>query len=43
MRAMPSAKFERVLHPIFEEDELTLILVGAVLGGLAGYGQTFFY
>ena len=26
-----------------QEDEMTLIIVGAVLGGLAGYGQTFFY
>lgn len=43
MRALETAKFERVLHPIFEEDELTLIAVGGILGGLAGYGQTFFY
>ena len=27
----------------FSQDELTLIIVGAVLGGLAGFGQTFFY
>jgi hypothetical protein len=40
---MQSAEFEKVLHPIFQEDELTLIIVGAVLGGLAGWGQTFFY
>ena len=26
MMSMSSARFERVLHPIFEEDELTLIL-----------------
>jgi hypothetical protein len=31
------------LHPIFEEDEMTLIVVGGVLGGIAGYAQTFFY
>jgi len=43
MRKMKSAKFERVLHPIFEEDEMTLIVVGGVLGGIAGYAQTFFY
>ena len=43
MRKMSSERFESVLHPIFQEDELTLTLVGAALGGLAGYGQTFFY
>lgn len=32
MEAMTSRRFERVLHPIFEEDELTLILAGAGLG-----------
>ena len=39
MAAMPSRKFERLLHPIFEEDELTLIAVGGVLGVLAAWGQ----
>jgi uncharacterized membrane protein YheB (UPF0754 family) len=39
MAAMSAAKFERVLHPIFEEDELTLILAGAVLGFAAGLVQ----
>lgn len=39
MEAMSAAKFERVLHPIFEEDELTLILAGAVLGFAAGLVQ----
>ena len=39
MEAMTSSQFERVLHPIFEEDELTLILAGAVLGFLAGLIQ----
>ncbi|CAJ1962260.1 unnamed protein product [Cylindrotheca closterium] len=39
MEAMSPAKFERVLHPIFEEDELTLILAGAVLGFAAGLVQ----
>lgn len=32
MRAMPARDFERLLHPIFEEDEATLIAVGGVLG-----------
>ena len=39
MERMSSAKFERVLHPIFEEDELTLILAGGFLGFLAGLIQ----
>jgi len=36
MKGMSSREFEQVLHPIFQEDELTLILAGAVLGALAG-------
>lgn len=32
-------EFERVLHPIFEQDELTLIISGAVLGAIAGFIQ----
>jgi len=28
---------------VFQEDELTLILVGAFLGLLAGFGQAFFF
>jgi uncharacterized membrane protein YheB (UPF0754 family) len=39
MEALSPAKFERVLHPIFEEDELTLILAGGVLGFAAGLIQ----
>jgi len=39
MQAMSAEKFERVLHPIFEEDELTLIIAGGVLGFLAGLVQ----
>ena len=39
MEGMTSEQFERVLHPIFEEDELTLILAGAVLGFAAGLVQ----
>lgn len=39
MEAMTSQQFERVLHPIFEEDELTLILSGGFLGFLAGLIQ----
>jgi len=39
MEQMTPRKFERVLHPIFEEDELTLILAGAALGFAAGLIQ----
>jgi uncharacterized membrane protein YheB (UPF0754 family) len=39
MLQMSSRQFERVLHPIFEEDELTLIVAGAVLGFTAGLVQ----
>jgi uncharacterized membrane protein YheB (UPF0754 family) len=39
MEAMTSRQFERVLHPIFEQDELTLILAGAFLGFAAGLVQ----
>ena len=30
MHTLSSAEFERVLHPVFEEDELTLVLIGAL-------------
>jgi len=39
MQKLTPAEFERVLHPVFEEDELTLILIGTALGGIAGAVQ----
>ena len=39
MVAMSPVDFEGVLRPAFEEDELKLILIGAVLGALAGLAQ----
>lgn len=39
MSALTSLEFEGMLHPIFEEDEITLIIVGAVLGVAIGLGQ----
>ena len=39
MAKLSSAEFERVLHPVFEEDEWTLILVGGALGAVAGAAQ----
>ncbi len=35
----PHPEFEDVLHPVFQEDELILIIVGAVLGAIAGFLQ----
>lgn len=40
MRMMSSEEFEGVLHPIFAEDELTLILIGAALGFTVGLLQS---
>ena len=39
MEKMSCEQFERVLHPIFEEDELTLVLAGGALGFAAGLIQ----
>jgi uncharacterized membrane protein YheB (UPF0754 family) len=39
MQRLPSAEFERVLHPAFEEDEWKLIGVGGVLGLAVGVFQ----
>ena len=39
LRKLSPAEFEQVLHPVFQEDELTLVLVGAVLGLAVGYAQ----
>eukprot|EP00002_Diphylleia_rotans_P032735 TRINITY_DN6901_c0_g1_i1.p1 TRINITY_DN6901_c0_g1~~TRINITY_DN6901_c0_g1_i1.p1 ORF type:complete len:409 (-),score=95.06 TRINITY_DN6901_c0_g1_i1:201-1427(-) len=41
MQSLSPAEFEQALHPVFEEDEIKLILVGAVLGCLVGVGQIF--
>ena len=41
MQALPPREFEGVLHPVFEEDEIKLILVGAALGTAVGLLQEF--
>eukprot|EP00937_MAST-01D_sp_MAST-1D-sp2_P002090 g2090.t1 len=41
MQALSSREFEGVLHPVFEEDEIKLILVGAALGFAVGCFQQF--
>ena len=41
MKNLTSAEFEGVLHPVFEEDELKLIIVGGVLGLGVGFVQNY--
>ncbi|MEM7480904.1 MAG: hypothetical protein AAF481_06995 [Acidobacteriota bacterium] len=42
MESLPSEEFQNLLRPCFQEDEIKLILTGAVLGFLAGLGQLVF-
>jgi len=42
MNQMSSPEFEKVLHPVFQEDEITLIIAGGVLGALSGLFQWWF-
>ena len=42
LKSLSKLDFEDVLHPIFEEDEVVLIIVGAVLGAVAGLIQMAF-
>eukprot|EP00457_Paulinella_chromatophora_P003864 gb/GEZN01003872.1/.p1 GENE.gb/GEZN01003872.1/~~gb/GEZN01003872.1/.p1 ORF type:complete len:499 (+),score=60.95 gb/GEZN01003872.1/:89-1585(+) len=41
MEALRPSEFERMLHPVFEEDEWKLILMGGVLGVVIGVLQAF--
>lgn len=41
MEAMPPEDFQDLLRPCFKEDEMKLIVMGGVLGFLAGLGQLF--
>ena len=41
MKKLSSAEFEGVLHPVFREDELKLIIVGAILGAAVGFAQLY--
>jgi uncharacterized membrane protein YheB (UPF0754 family) len=41
MQALPADEFEGVLHPAFQEDEITLIFLGGVLGAIVGVIQLF--
>ena len=42
MQALSSPEFVNFLRPVFQEDELKLIFVGAALGMMAGIGQLVF-
>lgn len=42
MTSMPPDKFENLLHPVFQEDEWILILLGGVLGAVVGVAQVHF-
>jgi uncharacterized membrane protein YheB (UPF0754 family) len=41
MQELPAPDFEGVLHPAFQEDEFTLIMLGGVLGAIVGVIQLF--
>ena len=41
MAALTSHQFEGVLHPVFEQDEIKLIAIGAILGLLVGLFQVY--
>ncbi|CAN0449580.1 unnamed protein product, partial [Hapterophycus canaliculatus] len=38
-KQMSTRTFEGVLHPVFQEEEATLIVAGAILGAVAGFLQ----
>ena len=40
LKLLSPTDFEDLLHPVFQEDEITLIATGGVLGFLAGLAQT---
>lgn len=40
LKKLSPKEFEDLLHPVFQEDEITLIATGGVLGFLAGMAQT---
>lgn len=42
MSQLPAREFEVILRSAFQEDEMLLIIVGAILGAVVGLGQLFF-
>ncbi len=43
MSALSKPEFVGFLRPVFQEDETKLVIVGAILGGLAGLAQYFLF
>ena len=43
LQAMPPKDFVGTLRPVFQEDEVKLIIVGAILGMLVGFIQQFLF
>lgn len=43
LQGLPPSDFENLLHPVFQEDEWKLILMGGVLGVVVGFGQWHFF
>jgi len=39
MKALPSHEFQDLLRPCFQEDEIKLIIIGGILGAMAGLAQ----
>ena len=39
MKQLPSHEFQELLRPCFKEDEIKLIIIGGILGALAGVAQ----
>mmetsp|Transcript_38249 Transcript_38249/g.83314 ORF Transcript_38249/g.83314 Transcript_38249/m.83314 type:complete len:630 (+) Transcript_38249:56-1945(+) len=42
LEKLPAPAFERLLHAVFEQDEIKLILVGAILGAIVGFLQALY-
>lgn len=42
LQLLSFSEFEDLLHPVFQEDEITLIIVGGVLGAAVGFVQQVF-
>lgn len=39
MKKLPTDEFQQLLRPCFQEDEIKLIIIGGILGALAGFAQ----
>jgi uncharacterized membrane protein YheB (UPF0754 family) len=42
LMALPPEEFEKMLHPVFQEDEFLLTLIGGALGAMVGVIQVYF-